>query len=228
MGALPRLATCLIFAALWSAGAVLAQPPATEDMWYVTASSGLRVRDLSGNPVGRIDWGDPACSQAELVSTGRRDTVENLPGEWVRFVLHGQDVQVFDAYLWCSELPTPDSDWSEYVQATMDGRNLLELERCFRETDGASSETSMALFSGVTPGQAHQFLRMIIQQWVGDATENMWPETRVAWDAMMTGAWDPANPLEFTLPVEGGAVSWMLQYDAERRTARIQFSMGSC
>ena len=206
----------------------LAQDSGYENSWYVTASSGLRVRDMAGNAVARIDWGEPVCEKADLVPTGRRDTVENLPGEWMRFSLNGEEVQVFNAYLWCAEPPSAEVDWAEHCSGILDGRNLTDIERCSRETEGGSSQTDVVSFVGVTPGQAHQYLRMLLKQHYAERVESMWPETLVQWKAVLSEPWNPTAPLDFTCPHEGGATSWTLEYDAKRGIARIRFSMGSC
>jgi len=205
-----------------------AQESVWEDAWYVTASSGLRVRSMSGDPVDRVAWGEPLCEKLEMGPTGRRDTVEGLPGEWMQFVFDGKDVQVFDAYLWCTEPPSHDVEWAQYADVHMDGRNLREFTSCTMETEGGSSSTEELLFGAVSSGQAHQFFRLVLRHWVGEDTSSLWPEVRDELDVVLTQRWNPSEPLQFTLPTEGGALSWRLEYDAERRTARLFVSMGSC
>lgn len=98
------------------------EPPSPPTTQYVQAFPRLNIRSLDADRrvLEAVGYGE---ALEVLESTGRLDTVNGLPGEWVHVLwrVDGQvhvEGQVFDAYLWpvaspsSNTGPTPPSDGS--------------------------------------------------------------------------------------------------------------------
>ena len=148
--------------------------PASPTTQYVQAFPRLNIRsfDADRRILEAVGYGE---ALEVLESTGRRDTVNGLPGEWVHVLwradgqVHAEG-QVFDAYLWPVAVPLVEdqeegaahmlgAEWfAEYGERVVDGVHARVFGHNYENYGGPSGDRYY-LEVECTQGQAMQMLR---------------------------------------------------------------------
>ena len=171
------LLTAFIAVGTWGnvlAGESSCEAIAPEQTWYVLAYPRLNIRSLDADRriLETVEYGE---ALELLARTGRRDTVNGLPGEWVqvRWVVDGRvhvEGQVFDAYLWPVEVPLVEqpeagvahmlgAEWfAEYGERVVDAGSIRLFGHTYENYGGPSGDRYY-LEVECTQGQAMQMLR---------------------------------------------------------------------
>lgn len=145
--------------------------PLLGDTLHVFALSGLHLRMSA--PDGAVISIIPYGAQLENYSYqphARRDTIENLPGEWIKTAWQGQEGYVFDGFL--SRLPAPALDvqsldsYAERYFARIEGSGG---KYRYRDHQVAFAD---AYFEGTDAGEGHGFsIEMTIEPGSFSATD---------------------------------------------------------